>query len=103
MKSDKMKQQVASKLLSKLGSLDPSNIEAITLQLVMKGAPMEGGEMEGMEGMEHDEGPEEEETPEEASTDTPEVQKKEYGKMMPKQKGKYCPDCGKPLDQCECD
>jgi len=101
MKNEKMKQVIAGKMLQKLGSIDPSNIEAITVQLVMKGAPMEG--MEGMGEMEHNEEPDENETPEEAATDSPEVQKKEYGKVMPKQKGKYCPDCGQPLDQCECD
>lgn len=103
MNGEKMKQQVASKLLSKLGNLDPSNIEAITLQLVMKGAPMEMKEEKEPMGEEHSEGPEEEESPEEAYTDTPETQKKEYGKAMPKQKGKYCPDCGMSVGECECE
>ena len=37
----KMKAAMAQKLLNKISSLNPADIEALTIQLVMKGAPME--------------------------------------------------------------
>jgi len=35
-----MKQKMAAKMLEKLNALDPSAIEAVTISLVLKGAPM---------------------------------------------------------------
>lgn len=41
-----MKSKLAQKLLEKLGGIDPSSIESITIQLMMKG---QDGEMEEMQ------------------------------------------------------
>lgn len=37
-----MKKMMAQKMMEKIGSIDPADIEAVTIQLVLSGAPMEG-------------------------------------------------------------
>lgn len=55
-----MKSKIASKLLEKLGAIDPSSIEAITVQLVLKDAKPKMKEENEMKSEEDKEGENEE-------------------------------------------
>ena len=55
-----MKQKMAAKMLEKLNALDPSAIEAVTISLVLKGAPLKD-KKPMMEKEEEEEEPSEEE------------------------------------------
>lgn len=83
----KMKAAMAQKLLNKISSLNPADIEALTIQLVMKGAPMENKSEDSEEYEEDEEDYEEDE--------------EEYDEKKMKKDGKVCPACGK--SPCVCD
>jgi len=90
-----IKKQMAEKLMQKLGSLNPSDIQAITIQLVMKdgGVDMADDKEEEPDDlnseMSHSEGPDEKETSDEAKSDTEEVKKDEYNDEEQKKKREF--------------